>query len=52
MISSSINSGIKGYCSSTASEDVASGLNVFSFYCAAARNEVKATVAESSTDAP
>jgi hypothetical protein len=49
LFASSITSDVKSYCSSTASDDVASALSAFAFYCSAARNEVVATVAESST---
>ncbi|OHW93665.1 hypothetical protein CSPAE12_07698 [Colletotrichum incanum] len=47
LVTSTVTSDIKYYCSSTASEDVSSALAVLDFYCKAARNEVVATVAES-----
>ncbi|GKT57958.1 hypothetical protein ColTof4_09937 [Colletotrichum tofieldiae] len=47
LVTSTMTSDIKYYCSSTASEDVSSALAVLDFYCKAARNEVVATVAES-----
>jgi hypothetical protein len=52
MFSSSITSEVKEYCSSTATEDVASAAAAFSFYCAAARAEVTANVGESSKTHP
>jgi hypothetical protein len=48
LVSTSITSSVKYYCSSTATEDIASALSVFGFYCSAARKEVVVTVAESS----
>ncbi|GKT51022.1 uncharacterized protein ColSpa_11203 [Colletotrichum spaethianum] len=47
LVTSALTSDVKYYCSSTASEDVSSALAVMDFYCKAARNEVVATVAES-----
>ncbi|KAK1986959.1 hypothetical protein LZ30DRAFT_580992 [Colletotrichum cereale] len=47
LVTSTMTSNIKYYCSSTASEDVSSALAVLDFYCKAARNEVVATVVES-----
>ncbi|TQN70111.1 hypothetical protein CSHISOI_05364 [Colletotrichum shisoi] len=47
LVTSTMTSNVKYYCSSTASEDVSSALAVLDFYCKAARNEVVATVAES-----
>ncbi|KAB5566538.1 hypothetical protein GE09DRAFT_738419 [Coniochaeta sp. 2T2.1] len=41
-VTSSISSNVKYSCSSTASEDVASAIAVFDFYCSAARAEVVA----------
>lgn len=47
-VSSSVTSGVKYSCSSTATEDITSALAVLDFYCSAAKNQVKATgVAES-----
>lgn len=46
-MSASVTSGIKETCSSTASDDVASALEVFEYYCKAAENKVVATVTES-----
>ncbi|KAK2057305.1 hypothetical protein LY76DRAFT_594331 [Colletotrichum caudatum] len=48
LVTSTMTSDVKYYCSSTASEDVSSALAVLDFYCKAARNEVVATVRESS----
>ncbi|KAF9870906.1 hypothetical protein CkaCkLH20_11578 [Colletotrichum karsti] len=47
LVTSTLTSDIKYYCSSTASEDVSSALAVMDFYCKAAKGEVVATVAES-----
>ncbi|KAK2041730.1 hypothetical protein LZ31DRAFT_633155 [Colletotrichum somersetense] len=47
LVTSTMTSDVKYYCSSTASEDVSSVLAVLDFYCKAARNEVVATVRES-----
>ncbi|TEA12339.1 hypothetical protein C8034_v006037 [Colletotrichum sidae] len=47
LVTSTLTSDVKYYCSSTASEDVSSALAVLDFYCKAAKNEVVATVAES-----
>ncbi|KAK2005647.1 hypothetical protein LZ32DRAFT_623558 [Colletotrichum eremochloae] len=47
LVTSTMTSDVKYYCSSTASEDVSSALAVLDFYCKAARNEVVATVLES-----
>ncbi|TDZ15354.1 hypothetical protein Cob_v011694 [Colletotrichum orbiculare MAFF 240422] len=47
LVTSTLTSDVKYYCSSTASEDVSSALAVLDFYCRAAKNEVVATVAES-----
>ncbi|KDN59750.1 hypothetical protein CSUB01_12234, partial [Colletotrichum sublineola] len=51
LVTSTMTSDVKYYCSSTASEDVSSALAVLDFYCKAARNEVVATVLESSKGA-
>ncbi|KAK1573880.1 uncharacterized protein LY79DRAFT_593674 [Colletotrichum navitas] len=47
LVTSTMTSNVKYYCSSTASDDVSSALAVLDFYCKAARNEVVATVRES-----
>ncbi|KAK1767659.1 hypothetical protein QBC33DRAFT_52559 [Phialemonium atrogriseum] len=50
-ITSSITSNVKYSCDSTASEDVSSAIEVFDFYCSAARAEVTAAgVTESIAD--
>ncbi|KAL8392125.1 hypothetical protein RB595_002350 [Gaeumannomyces hyphopodioides] len=47
-VSSSVTSGVKWSCSSTASEDITSAMAVLDLYCSAAKNQVKPTgVAES-----
>ncbi|KAK1995064.1 hypothetical protein LX36DRAFT_640443 [Colletotrichum falcatum] len=47
MVTSTMASDVKYYCSSTASEDVSSALALLDFYCKAARNEVVVVVLES-----
>ncbi|KAF6789967.1 hypothetical protein CSOJ01_14689 [Colletotrichum sojae] len=47
MVTSTLTSNVKYYCSSTAPEDVSSALGLLDFYCKAAKNEVVATVVES-----
>ncbi|KAF5137606.1 hypothetical protein E5D57_001385 [Metarhizium anisopliae] len=46
-ISSTLTSSVKGYCSSTAIDDVTSAVNVLDYYCSAAESKVVATVSES-----
>ncbi|GAO19188.1 uncharacterized protein UV8b_08283 [Ustilaginoidea virens] len=46
-VSSSLTSQVKGYCSSTAIDDVTSAISVWEYYCSAAENKVVATVSES-----
>ncbi|CAG9982499.1 unnamed protein product [Clonostachys byssicola] len=47
LVSSSLTSSVKYYCSSTATADVTSALSVLEYYCSAAESKVVATVAQS-----
>ncbi|KAK2612502.1 hypothetical protein QQS21_001440 [Conoideocrella luteorostrata] len=50
-VSSTLTSQVKGYCSSTATDDVTSAISVWEYYCSAAENKVVAKVSESISEA-